>query len=97
MGKREIVGDWPFASASLTAGELNALTKIVGGRDKVKMVLAGRARITVTIIEPEVGKLQTEMVVCQANGTHCTVCGGYIDEGDICVNRHVVGQSYPKT
>ena len=41
-------------------------------------------------------KKTTPMVICEPNGCHCNICGGFIPDGDfICTNGHEVGKQYP--
>lgn len=39
---------------------------------------------------------KSNMVECGAFGNRCTICGSCFDEGDICNNRHVLGQVYER-
>lgn len=52
-----------FASADLTAGQLNALVKKVGGKDVVLQILRGTAEVVVNIV-----KLLTKLTTVQLKG-----------------------------
>jgi hypothetical protein len=37
----------------------------------------------------------TEKVVCEADGSKCTICGGFFPDGDnICTSGHQLGEQY---
>lgn len=86
------IEDGVFASSELTAGQLNALVKKVGGPNMVRKILADRVQVTVAEKEPS----KTE-VCAMLNGNHCSICGCVFPDGPsevVCVQGHVIGQEY---
>jgi hypothetical protein len=82
-----------FASADLTARQLNALVKKVGGPEVVKQILADRVQVVIKTIE-----LPQVMVTCSAfSGNKCNICGSMIADGDdMCAQGHQLGSKYPQ-